>query len=109
MKKELLKDLADLEAESIISTQTATDIRNWYGKKEQGSPGRLGVILGILGALLAGSGILLIIAHNWDELGKLTKTIFAFLPLLLSQSLAAYTLIKKNDNRAWKECSAVFV
>jgi len=109
MKKELLKDLAALETESIISAQTASDIRNWYQKKEDKSPGRLGILLGILGAVLAGSGILLIIAHNWDELNKITKTIFAFLPLVLAQSLGAYTLLKKNDDRGWRECSAVFI
>ena len=109
MNKQLLKDLAELEAEQVISRETSENIKQFYRDRVAYSPNRLGIILGILGAMLVGSGMILIIAHNWDNLGKITKTIFALLPLIATQLLSAYTLAKKKEHFSWRECSAVLV
>ncbi|KUO64569.1 MAG: hypothetical protein APF83_06870 [Lutibacter sp. BRH_c52] len=73
------------------------------------STNRLFIIFGILGAILVGLGIIMIIAHNWDELSKTTKTFFALLPLVGGQLLCLFTLIKKQDSVAWRESSAAFL
>ena len=109
MNKQLLKDLAELEAGQVITAETAHDIKRYYQEKELHSPNRLGMILGVLGAVLIGSGLILIIAHNWDELDKLTKTIIALAPLLAAQLLVVYTLRKQSDSKTWRECSAVLL
>ena len=109
MNKQLLKDLADLKAAQVINEETAERIRAFYLQRNASSPNRLGIILGVLGALLIGSGIILIIAHNWDNFNKLTKTLLAFVPLLSTQLLAGYTLLKQRDSKAWRECSGVLV
>ena len=103
------KDIQELLSAELISDNQAENIRAYYRKKESQSGNRLFTIFGILGAILIGLGIILIIAHNWDELSRLTKTIFAFIPLLLGQILCGYTLIKKQDNAAWREGSTVFL
>jgi uncharacterized membrane protein len=56
---------------------------------------------------LASLGIVLLIAHNWDEFSNRLKTIIAFLPLIIGQALCFYTLSKRKDSVLWKECSAV--
>ncbi len=65
------------------------------------------VVVNVLGALLVSLGIILLVAHNWDDLSRFSKTIFAFIPLLVGQGMCAYTLIKKKNSAAWRECSAV--
>ena len=82
-------DLSELLKAEIISPETADDIRAYYQKKKEQSGNRLFVVFGILGAILVGLGIILIIAHNWDELSRTTKTFFALLPMLIGQGICA--------------------
>ncbi|UII78260.1 DUF2157 domain-containing protein [Flagellimonas sp. CMM7] len=99
----ILKDLPNLVKAEIITEETADNIKTYYENKGSSSTNRLFVVFGILGAILVGLGIILIIAHNWDELSKTIKTFFAFLPLLVAQIICGYVLIKKKDSVAWKE------
>jgi uncharacterized membrane protein len=105
----LRKDIAELVKAEVISNDTAERIRHYYAQKSGQSGSRLVIVFGILGAILVGLGIILIIAHNWDELSRPVKTIFAFLPLLMGQSLCAYVLINQMDSAAWREGSATFL
>jgi uncharacterized membrane protein len=56
-----------------------------------------------------GLGTILIIAHNWDELSVWTKSILAFVPLVLSQIACGYTLLKQSDSETWREVTATFL
>jgi len=105
----VLKDIQELLKAELISDNQAESIREYYRKKESQSGNKLFTVFGILGAILIGLGLILIIAHNWDELSRLTKTIFAFIPLLIGQVLCGYTLLKKQDNVAWREGSTIFL
>lgn len=109
MNKQLLKDIPELVKADVISEETGLRIAKYYELKKQTAPNNLVVVLGILGALLVGSGIVLIVAHNWDELSRLVKTILSFLPLVLAQLICAYTLLKQKDSRVWRECSSVLL
>lgn len=109
MSNPLLKDLEELVSAGIIPAETAKQIESYYQKKNENTPNRFPVILAILGAILVGSGIVLLIAHNWDELSKTLRTIIAFLPLLLGQGLSLFTILRKKDNTAWRESSAVIL
>ncbi len=103
------KDLTELVDVGIISESTAENIRNYFLSKEKPQSNRLVIVFGILGAILVGLGIILILAHNWDNLSTFTKTILAFIPLLIGQGLCAFTIIKKTDRIVWRESSAVFL
>ncbi|PRX56357.1 DUF2157 domain-containing protein [Flagellimonas meridianipacifica] len=106
----ILKDLEDLVKANVITEDIANNIRSYYQtKSESPSSNRLFVVFGILGAILVGLGIILIIAHNWDELSRFTKTCFAFLPLVLGQLLCCYSLLKKSGSTAWKESTTAFL
>ena len=105
----LRKDLQELREAEVISAEIEERIQQYYQQKSDASGSRLFVVFGILGAILVGLGIILIIAHNWDEFPRSVKTIFAFLPLLLGQAIGIFTLLKRNDNIAWREGSAVFL
>jgi uncharacterized membrane protein len=103
------KDLNELIEEKIITEETATDIKTYYLSKKSNNSNRLLVAFGILGATLIGLGIILILAHNWDNLSKIVKTIFAFTPLVIGQAFSLFALIKKQNSTAWKENSSAFL
>jgi len=105
----ILKELPELVNAGIISKETASNIKEFYQVKNVNPQNKLYIITGILGAILAGLGIILIIAHNWDGLSRFTKTIIAFLPLVAGQILCGFALIKKTGNTAWRESASPFL
>ncbi|MCG8310672.1 MAG: DUF2157 domain-containing protein [Cytophagales bacterium] len=109
MAKSFLRVLPELIGADIITTEKAEEIKRYFGDKKDRSQSRLIVIFSILGALLIGLGIILIIAHNWDELSRSTKAAFAFLPLVIGQSIGVYVLLKKADSTGWREAAAAFL
>ena len=109
MSRSVINALPELVKADIISEKTADNIRDFYRHKEEASPNRLLIVFGALGAILTGLGIILIIAHNWDELSRTTKTLFSFLPLVMGQALCAFVLLKKRKQVAWRESTAIFL
>lgn len=109
MNPSILKELQELVAANVISQETANSIETYYRSKTQPPSNRFAIVLSILGALLVGLGIVLVVAHNWDEFGKTAKTILAFLPLVLGQALCMYTLLKQKESFAWRESSALIL
>lgn len=105
----LQKDLTELVKAKVISEDTAAKIRQYYEKDSATPVNRLFIVFGILGAILVGLGIILIIAHNWDELSRVVKTVFAFLPLLLGQLLCSYVLLRKKESSSWIESASTFL
>lgn len=105
----ILKDLSELVQENVISNETAERITAYYELKQSKPSGKFILIFGILGALLVGTGILLILAHNWDTLPKMGKTALAFFLLMASQFLCGYVVLKKSDHAVWRESAAAFL
>ncbi|WP_296384993.1 DUF2157 domain-containing protein [Winogradskyella sp.] len=108
MKSKLLNELPELLEHNIISDDVASNITAYYQSKADEQPNRLFTIFGVLGSALVGLGIILILAHNWDNFSKLVKTCFAFLPLILGQVVSGYSILKKKS-QAWKESSGTFL
>ncbi len=109
MQNPILKDLEELIEAGIITGETATRIESYYNKKQLGTTNRFTVVLSILGALLVSLGIILLVAHNWDDLSPLIKTILAFLPLAIGQGFCYYTIRKRSHDLAWKESSGIIL
>lgn len=103
------KEIQELIDENIINQETATAINNYYQLKEnnKAKSSTLTNIITILGVILVSLGIILLIAHNWDNLSKTLKTIFAFVPLVIGQALCFYTIQKQSESKVWREASAV--
>lgn len=109
MSKNMVNALPELITQGLITQESADKIKAYYKQKEQQQPQRTTIVFGILGSMLVGLGIILIVAHNWDNFSRPVKVIFSFLPLIAGQLFCGYTLFKKQDNRIWKESSAVFL
>jgi len=105
----ILKALPELVRAGILTQEKASEIKRFYEHKSSNSGNRLVVVFGILGAILVGLGIILIIAHNWDNLSRNTKTFFAFLPLVVGQLISIFVILKKRDSVTWREGTSAFL
>jgi hypothetical protein len=104
----LLAELPELVAGGIVSAEAAAALRQHYSTKDPGEPRRIGFVLSaILGSLLIGAGIILLVAHNWDFLSRPVRCAIAFAPLTLSQALAIFVLLRRNESVPWRESAAI--
>lgn len=103
------KEIDELLEAQVISEETAQKIRHYYEENTGSANRRLVVIFGILGALLSGMGVILIMAYNWADLGIRTKSIMAFVPLVIAQLAGFYTLGWQRNNPVWREGSGVAI
>jgi uncharacterized membrane protein len=104
----LLAELPELIASGVLSAEAAEALRQHYATTDSGEPRRIGFVLSaILGSLLIGAGIILLVAHNWDFLSRPVRCAIAFTPLVLSQALAIFVLLRRNESAPWREAAAI--
>ena len=108
MNPKIQNDLEELLEHQVIPKDIALKIEAYYRSKNLNAPNRLFTVFGVLGALLVGLGIILILAHNWDQFSKSIKTVLAFLPLVLGQLLVGFSILK-NESQVWKESTGTFL
>lgn len=104
---ELYKDLPELVKNNVLSSEAAENIKNHYGPIEETQGTRtLLLIFGVFGALLVGLGIILLIAHNWDQFTRLSRLALSVGLLITVQMAAGLTLWFKAESRIWRESAA---
>ncbi len=108
MNSKFEKNLNELLDAQIITPEILNNITEYYNTNKTTKTNWLFTVFGVLGAILSGLGIILIVAHNWDTLPKNTKTILAFLPLVIGQIALGYSYFK-NKSSTWKEASSTFL
>ncbi|RED47924.1 DUF2157 domain-containing protein [Seonamhaeicola aphaedonensis] len=108
MNSKIQNEIKELVQQQVISQEIASEIEAYYHSKKSTSPNRLFTVFGVLGSLLVGLGIILILAHNWDNFSKITKTLLAFLPLIIGQGSVGFSILK-NKSTVWKEASGTFL
>ena len=108
MNSKIQKELPELVENKVISREVATNIESYYQSKVENTPNRLFTVFAVLGSTLVGLGIILILAHNWDDFSRGIKTIFAFTPLVIGQIIVGYTILNKKSV-TWREASGVFL
>jgi uncharacterized membrane protein len=95
--KWLFSQLPEWEAMGLVSAQGADSIRDKYA--DELSPDviqrRIFAIIAVLGAALIGGGVILLVAYNWEAFDRGARVFLSFLPLLISQLIALYALLKK--------------
>src|SRR3954462_5651419 len=104
----LLAELPELVTSGVLTPEAADPLRQHYSAAPAGEPRRIGFILSaILGSLLVGAGVILLVAHNWDFLSRPIRCGIAFAPLVLSQALAIFVLLRRRESTAWRETAAI--
>jgi len=106
----LVEELPAWVTEGILSPEGADRLRDRYERKGAGRAGAfLFVIFGVFGAVLVAAGLILLLAHNWDQLSRAARTALAFAPLLTAQALAVWVRLRRFDSQAWREGVATFL
>jgi uncharacterized membrane protein len=104
----LKAELPALIASGTISAENAQAIEQYYEARSAG-PNKIGfVLLAAVGSILVAAGIVLLIAHNWDDFSRPVRCVIAFLPLLVAQALSVFVLVRRNESKPWRECAAIF-
>ena len=103
----LQAELPGLVKAGVVPADVAEKIRQHYGP----APERAGkswalLAFGILGAALIGAGVILLVAHNWDDLSRPVRTALAFAPLLGAIGLAGWVLACRSASAPWCEGAA---
>lgn len=105
----LYSELPDLINKGILSAQDSERLKGYYGEATGGNKQKLILgIFGILGALLIGLGIILMLAHNWDELSRPVRAVISVTPLIITQILAVWTMMKRGESVALREGISTF-
>jgi len=103
------KEIQELLHKGVIDNITADNILAYYDAKRSQGPNKLMLLFGVLGSTLAGLGIVLIVAHNWDNLSTLIKLILACTPLLIAQAICLFARFRKSASEYWIESSSIFL
>jgi uncharacterized membrane protein len=104
----LYGQLTDWEKNGWLMTGGADAIRLCYGEAKATDYRRVtGILFAALAALLIGGGIILILAHNWDDLSRPLCAVIALLPLIATYALAVHALRRKQERAAWNDGTAV--
>ncbi len=102
----LLGELPVMVDRGLITAESATRIRLHYTELE-GSRSRGMLILSLLGATLIGLGIILLLAHNWQNLTRPLRAVIATLPLITAQLSCLWVIQGHRSN--YKEAAATFL
>lgn len=108
--KWLYRELPELIAKGILTQEIADRLHQYYGEVKTVTKTAVTlIILGTVGALLIGLGIVLLLAHNWEQLSRFTRMILSLVPLIIGQGLALWVLWKRPQSNAFKEGAATFL
>ncbi|MGD8441490.1 MAG: DUF2157 domain-containing protein, partial [Holophagae bacterium] len=99
--------LPGLTADGVLDDEAADRLRARYPMPTATSGARLAIaICALFGGLLIGSGVILLLAHNWEHLSRPVRAAIALLPLVVSQIVAGWVLVRRGSSTAWREGSA---
>ena len=102
----LLQELPQLEREGVLDAATAARLRQHYAGRAA-SAGWTGIVFPLLGLLLIGLGIVLLVAHNWDQLSRPVRLLLAFTPLAVGQ-IACIRVMTRDGSLPWREAWSAF-
>ena len=106
----LYEQLPELVAKGIIPTASVDLIRNHYGSIDKKIGGRtMLTMFALIGAMLVGLGVILILAHNWEQLGRMTRALVTIGMLVTTQILVGFTICFKKDNMVWAESTSTLL
>jgi uncharacterized membrane protein len=107
----LSNELPELVSQGIVPPEVAEKLRQHYGEPAAAgsSAKRWAIVLfSILGAVLIGGGIILLLAHNWEQLSRPVRAVISVLPLALSAVLGGWLLWTQRPSTAWREGVGTF-
>lgn len=102
----LAEQLPEWEREGIVSADGARRLRDRY-PIEPGA-GLAQMIVGALGALLIGTGLIAVLAYNWDDFPRWVRLTLALGPLAVTQAVSGWVLWQHAAAKPWhREAAAL--
>lgn len=113
------KTQPDLETLTAIASALEIDLEMLlYGKKYVKADGStentkklsgIKIVLSVVGTIFIAVGLVFMFFNFWENFPEILKVILSAVPLLLSQSFAAYVLQKKHGHTSWSECAGTAI
>ncbi|MFM9024269.1 MAG: DUF2157 domain-containing protein [Planctomycetaceae bacterium] len=95
----LAERLPEWEREGIVTADGARRLRERYAAEPRG--GLAQVIVGAVGGLLIGTGLIAVLAYNWDEFPRSVRLMLALGPLAAAQAASWWVLGRGDAARPW--------
>lgn len=100
----LQKELPGLVEKGVLPECVATELRKHYQMKDETErPSILLTVFAVIGATLVGLGIILILAHNWEQITHINRLALLLGQLFAAQLLVGYVIWRKSEDEAWRE------
>ncbi|MFM8952586.1 MAG: DUF2157 domain-containing protein [Planctomycetaceae bacterium] len=103
----LAEQLPAWEREGLVSADGARRLRERYAVEPQA--GLAQVIVGAVGALLIGTGLIAVIAYNWDDFPRWVRLGLALGPLAATQAVSWLVLGRGDVAKPWHREAAALV
>ena len=103
----LAEQLPAWERDGIVTAEGAKKLRERYAAEPQG--GLAQMVVGALGALLIGTGLIAVLAYNWDDFPRWVRLLLALGPLAVTQAVSWWVLQKDEAAKPWQREAAAVV
>lgn len=98
-------DTDELVKKEVISQQTADEIIQYYDSSNNTSTSKYA--LSVVAAIFVMTGVAILIADSWDDVGTNARILFSLLPIIVG-SLACYAVdAKLSDKKIFTESVAI--
>jgi len=108
----LIDQLPGWEKSGLLPADAAERLKAHALKQEEsGGESKVAqIVMGVLGALFVGSGVLALIAHNWDHIPRQMRIAGSFVLMASAQGLVAWVIVKGDGLSRWvREAAALFL
>jgi hypothetical protein len=103
----LAEQLPEWEREGIVTADGAQTLRERYAAEPRG--GLAQMIVGAVGALLIGTGLIALLASNWDDFPRWVRMALALGPLVATQMTSWWVLGRGEAAKPWQREAAALV
>lgn len=100
----LAEQLPAWERDGIVTADGARRLSERYAAEPRG--GLAQVIVGAIGALLIGTGLISVLASNWDDFPRWVRLALALGPLAATQAVSWWVLQTSGAAKAWQREAA---
>ena len=102
----LAEQLPAWEREGLVTADAARLLRARYGVEQRAGLAQL--VVGAIGGLLIGTGLIAVLAYNWDDFPRWMRLLLALGPLAASQAGSWLVLQRGEGAKPWlREAAAV--
>ena len=102
----LFQELPTLEQEGILSAESRHRLEGYYSDQVGTRSHWAMIAFAVLGALLIGGGIILLFAHNWEDLSRSARAVLSFCPLVVGAALSGVAI--RRGGTALCESAGIF-